>query len=262
MFKTYISVAIAAAVTLSAGSALAASNTAFLTIDQSGSSSLTEDVSGLLVASGNNNFTMLQGSYVGQYFQNGQLVASASSSHPDYWQWDGSSWNWSSTQTATELSLKNISGHGDPDLSFDIFAKNKNASAQTYSFTTVENVVPVVSSANLVHADLTTTMANLSPNTVTQKFELSSDGGVSFTNAGVDITAANAGTFTADASGPIATSWNSMRIVTTFKLAANTTTLTEFSGFASITPVPEPESYAMMLSGLVLLASMAYRRNL
>jgi hypothetical protein len=259
MFKTTISVAIAAAVTLSAGSALAASNTAFLTIEQSGIPSWTEDVSGLLVATGNNNFTMLQGSYVGQYFQNGQLLSSTDASHPDYWQWNGNSWDWSSTQTATELSLKNISGHGDPDLSYDILARNKNGVSQTYTFITGGNIAPVVSSANFVHADLTTDMAN--PNTATQKFELSSNGGATFTNAGVNIGAANGGTFAADASGPMATSWDYMRIVTKFTLAAHTG-ITEFSGFASITPVPEPETYAMMLSGLALLAGMARRRQI
>jgi len=260
MFKTTISVAIAAAVTLTAGSALAANNTAVITITQDDvSTSWEEDISGLLVRTGN-NFSIADNTN-GNYFQNGQFVADASLSHPDYWKWNAStaSWDWTSTQTATELSLKKISGNGDPDLSYDIYAKNKNSVAQTYTFTTVEKIVPVVSSANVVHADLTTDMANT--NSATQKFELSSDGGSTFTNAGVDISAANAGTFMADASGPTATSWDYMRIVTTFKLAANTNTLTEFAGYASITPVPEPESYAMMLSGLVLLAGMAYRRK-
>jgi hypothetical protein len=284
MFKTYISVAVAAAVSLSAGSAFAANNTAILSIQQADGKSWTENVSGLLVVDANNNFSMVNGASTTGIYQDGSFKTTIDTTvHPDYWQWITTNattgvgyWNWHSAETLlgnmpstttsadpwlAVLNLKNVSGHGDPDISYDIFSKNNSNSAQTYTFTTSGNISPVVSSANVVHADLTTDTTN----TATQKFELSSNGGSTFTNAGVDIiTSGTTGTpvtFAANASGPIAASWDYMRTVTTFTLAAKTG-LTEFSGFASITPVPEPESYAMMLSGLVLLASMAYRRKL
>jgi hypothetical protein len=279
MFKTYISVAVAAAVTLSAGSAFAANNTATLTITQADGKSWTEDVSGLLVVDANNNFSMVNGTGNTGIFQNGSFVSSADpSAHPDYWQWKtdstlstGGYWNWHSAETLlgntptsttsadpwlAVLNLKNITGHGDPDLSYDILSKNNSNTAQTYKFTTGGNISPVVGSASDIHAELTTDTTN----TVTQKFELKSGVG-SPVNAGVDINASAPGTFAANAAGPTGSTWDYMQFETTYTLAAHTG-FTEFAGYASITPVPEPESYAMMLSGLVLLASMAYRRKL
>lgn len=284
MFKTHINVAVAAAIALFAGSALAANNTAIFTIEQADGPTWIENVSGLLVVDANNNFTMANGAQ-GGFFQNGQFVNSIDTgAHPDYWQWQTDAktgagyWNWQSSTDGNpmaELSLKNVSGHGDPDLSYAISAVNNSTSTQTYSFAVGEAIIPTVNSANIVHADiagaLTTRDANvtISPfgsNTAIQQFLLSSNNGDSFVNAGVNVgptmSAAGTstyGTFAANASGPIGSTWNYMEIVTKFTLTGKDNA--SLAGFASITPVPEPETYGMMLAGLALLAGMTRRRK-
>jgi hypothetical protein len=253
MFKTYISVAVAAALALSAGGALAANNKANFEVWNSDHTAIlaAEDLSGLLTTNGQ-NFTMLSGTYVGQTYQNG------GSTHPDVWTWNGSSWDWSSNQTATTLNLASIAGHGDPDLSFGIFVTNKSGATQTYNFNASGSISPVVTSAYAAYANLQTTTTTAA----TQKFYLSSDGGVNYVSAGVDISTSAAGSFIANASDYTnTTTFNYMRLVTTFSLTGTQTAPALVSSFASITPVPEPESYTMMLSGLALLAGMAFRRK-
>lgn len=295
MFKTYLSVAVATAVTLSSGAAFAANPNALITITQDDGRIWQEDVTKLLVVDANNNFTMVNGAGTTGYFQDGQFKANVDlSAHVDFWQWktdaNGSYWNWHTAETnsgATPttttssdpwmavLNLKNVSGHGDPDLSYAVSAVNNNTRTQTYTFAVSEEIFPTVSSANAVYADvaggLTTrdgnvTIAPFGTATAIQQFQLSADGGMTFVNAGVDVgpklTAIGTttyGTFAANAAGPTGQTWNFMQITTKFTLTGGDSA--SLAGFASITPVPEPESYAMMLSGLTLLSFLARRRN-
>jgi hypothetical protein len=296
MVKTYISIAVATALAFSVGGAQAANNTAVINIVQSDAigtvTTWSENVSGLLVVDANNNFTMATGT-PGSFFQNGQFVSSVDpQSHPDYWQWkadttlaNGGYWNWHSAQTVdgtastpwqSVLNLKNVSGHGDPDLSYAFSASNNTTYTQTYSFSVGEAILPPEGSANVVYADIAgglntkdgnVTIAPFGTNTTIQQFRLSSDNGLTFINAGVDVgPSLNAtgtttyGPFAATASGPTGSTWNYMEIVTKFTLTAKDNA--SLVGFASITPVPEPGSYAMMLSGIALLAGMARRRKI
>jgi hypothetical protein len=50
-----------------------------------------------------------------------------------------------------------------------------------------------------------------------------------------------------------------MQLTSKFTLSANSRA--SLVGYASITPVPEPENYAMLLSGLGLICFMLRRRN-
>jgi hypothetical protein len=50
-----------------------------------------------------------------------------------------------------------------------------------------------------------------------------------------------------------------MQLTSKFTLSANTRA--SLVGFASITPVPEPDSFAMILAGLGLMGFMSRRRK-
>jgi hypothetical protein len=266
MFKTYISVAVAAALALSAGGALAANNTASITI--TGTTAVNEDVSGLLAPVGK-DFVMVDNTK-GNYFQLGNFFIDVSKLdllHPDYWQWNSTnkSWDMYATQgKSLELTLANVSGHGDPDLSLGLYAYNNSGNNQTYNFSVSSIISPVVSSAYTASATFNAVnMSGGNPTiAATQTFKLF-DVASNSVNPGVDISAAGFGSFSASASHlNNAVTFNSMTLSTQFTLSgASGSSSALVTSFASITPVPEPESYAMMLSGLALLAGMAFRRK-
>lgn len=285
----------AAVLALFSGDSFAANPVATLHIQQSDGRSWTENVTGLLVVDALNNFSLKQGGGTANFFQNGQFVnAVDTASHPDYWQWKSDAttgvnyWGWHSAETLdgstpvstdasnpwmSVLRLNNVSGHGDPDLSYAVSAVNNNTYTQTYTFAVGEEIFPTVNSANIVHADiaggLTTKDGNvtISPfgsSTAIQQFQLSADNGATFFTAGVDVGpqasatgTATYGTYAADASGPTGQTWNYMQIVSKFTLTGKDSA--SLVGFASITPVPEPESYSMLLVGLGLMGFMARR---
>jgi hypothetical protein len=295
-FKKYMRVAISAALSLTAFSALAAKNTAVLTISQADGTVWQEDMTGLLVVDAQNNFSMRQGPTTTGLFQNGTFVSAINTAaHPDFWQWSVDtatsvgSWNWHSSQTViggststsspwmSAISLSNVSGHGDPDLSYAFSAVNNNLTSQTYTFAVGEAILPTVGTANNVYADVaggltgkggsTAAISPFGTNTAIQQFQLSADMGNSFVNAGVDVgpaaSSVGTGTYGAFASntiaGPTGQTWNYMQLTSKFTLSANSRA--SLVGFASVTPVPEPESYAMLLAGLGLVGFMTRRRK-
>lgn len=297
MFKKSITITIAATLAFSVGIAYAANPSALLTIQQSDGKSWQENMTGLLVVDAQNNFTMVQGGNANNFFQNGQFISAVDTIiHPDYWEWNANpttnvgSWNWHSAETISgttpsvtdasnpwmsSLKLNNLSGHGDPDLSYAISASNNSLYTQTYTFAVGEEILPTVSSANLVHADiaggLTTkdsavTISPFGTSATIQQFQLSADNGATFINAGVDvgpqasaIATSTYGTYLADASGPDDQTWNYMQIVSKFTLTAKDSV--SLVGYASITPVPEPETFAMFMAGLTLLGFVSVRRK-
>jgi len=296
MFKKYIGVALAATLTFSTGGALAANPSAVLNITQSDGQIWQENVTNLLVVDAQNNFSLTQGSSATPFFQNGVFVTTVNlASHPDYWQWNatesGGNWSWHSAQTLSGttpvvtdvsnpwmsvLTLNNVSGNGDPDLSYAISAANNSTRAQTYTFAVGEEILPEVNAVNAVHADIaggmtakgggTVTIAPFGTNTAIQKFQLSADSGINFVDTSVNVgPQASAtgtttyGTFTADAAGPTGQTWNYMQLLSTFTLTANSRA--SLVGYASISPVPEPATFAMMFGGLGLIGFVGRRRK-
>ena len=299
MLKKCMHIAVLTALSFSCFNAFAANNTAILTIHQDDGTVWQEDISKLLVVDNENNFTLLQGQGTTGFFQDGLFVeAIDTAAHPDYWQWKvdstthTGSWAWHSAQTISgatpatttgvdpwmaALSLSNISGHGDPDISYAYSAINNNTYNQTYTFAIGEAIVPVGSN-NVVHADIagaltakgagTATISPFGASSSIQKLELSSDNGLNFVNAGVDvgpsasvIGTSTYGIYNNDAVGPSASngqSWNYMQLVSKFTLTGNSRA--SLVGFASIAAVPEPDSYAMLLGGIALLGLISRRR--
>ncbi len=297
MIGKYLCVAVAAVLALSAGNAFAANPTSILTIQQSDGKSWVENVTGLLAVDANGDFTMMQGASTSGFFQNGQFVNTVDTVvHPDYWQWKTDAttgagyWNWHTAETIngttpsftdasnpwmSVLNLNNVSGHGDPDLSYAISAVNNNTYTQTFTFAVGEAILPAVGSANAVHADiagaLTTrdgsvTIAPFGASATIQQFQLSADNGANFVSAGVDVGpqafatgTATYGTFAADASGPTGQTWNYMQIVSKFTLTGKDSA--SLVGYVSISPVPELDTYALMLGGLGMLGLVVRRRK-
>lgn len=289
--------AAAVALTLLAASASAANVSASMTVAQSDGSSWVEDLTGLVVTDAQNNFSMVQGAGTTGFYQNGGFVTAAqTSTHPDYWQWNAStsSWNWHTAQTLdgttpgtattanpwqSTVNLQNFSGHGDPDMIYAVSAINNNTLAQTYTFSFAEAIAPTVSGANSTYAEITGSLTSRTGNvggaTITpvnasgiQSYQLSADNGSTFVNAGVDVggavnvasgTSSFATVSATNPTGPTGQTWNYMRMVSTFTLSGKSAA--SLTGYASITPVPEPQLGSMLLLGLGLIGTIVHRRS-
>ena len=252
---------------LGSGQAMAGSPTATISIAD-GAYSWTEDLgqAGLIKFDPTaGNFAMLQGTH-------GQSITT---DNTDWWVWqDAGYWSWHTADTLNgaymaEMELHSISGLGDPELSYGITVRNNTGRTQTYTITADETIAPPLAGANTVFASingsLTATSGTLQI-AQSQSFRLSADNGSTLIDAGVDLapTYSTGSTGNYSALSPLQAgpqnAWNYMLLSTTFTLSGGKGTVT-VDGYAALTPVPEPESYAMLIAGLGMVGFIARRRR-
>ena len=249
-----------------------------------------EDITNLVALSADGSFNLKTNVTSGgnTYFQNGIFSSTAPSTsvHPDYWTWtpdttvNGGHWNWHSLDTVTpttsapwmtEVNLNNTLGHKTQDINYDYSAQNNTAQTQTYTFSVVEDLNPAVSNPSSVFNQFKANFASNSGSflfnptnpTGAQQFLLSADG-INWVDAGIDVggiysTAIPNALESRTGAGPAGGPWKMMKLQTSFTLGSmNAAAL---NGLATITPIPEPDSYAMFVAGLGLLGFVANRRS-
>ena len=178
-----------------------------------------------------------------------------------------------------------VTGNVDPFLSYSFSAKNNTSSVQTYTFSYGESIVPPVSGAYSIYSDLAgslthgqiSSFAQLAPVlgdldgdglSEIQTLKLSTDGGATFLNAGVDVGQSqsytpNGTTFFGPASAtlignlPFVNYW---QFDVSFSLTPGKDA-TALSGYAEISAIPEPSTYAGIMGAMVLFG-VALRRRL
>ncbi len=251
---------------IGSGQALAGSPTATITIADGGSS-WTENLgqAGLIQFDAlAGNFTMLQGSH-------GQSITT---DNVDWWVWqDAGYWSWHTADTfngayMAEMELHGISGKGDPELSYGITVKNNTGRTQTYTIVADETIAPPLGSANTVFASINGSLAATSGTlqiSQSQSFKLAA-GASPLVGAGVDLAQvySTSGSGSFSASSPVVggpqNAWDYMQLSTTFTLSGGKGSAT-VEGYASITAVPEPDRYAMLLAGLGMVGLIVRRRQ-
>lgn len=167
---------------------------------------------------------------------------------------------WRTSVTFTAL------GNIDPDMSYGFFAKNNTNTTQTYTVSYGESIAPTINGNYTLHADISGSVTNPSGTgavnvsqvpgfTKLQAVRLSSDGGTTFVNGGVDVgNAYTSGTFgsqpygndSADTTGT--GNYNYWDFKTQFTLSAKDTIA--LTGYTEITAVPEPASWILPVLGL------------
>ncbi len=176
-------------------------------------------------------------------------------------------------------------GNVDPFMSYSFSAKNNTTANQTFTFSYGESIVPPVSGGYSIYSDLagSLTHGQISPFaqiapvlgdldgdgiSEIQTLKLSTDGGLTFLNAGVDLGAAQSLTPSGTTIfGPISDTVTGNLALVNYWQFDVAFTLTPgkdaaaLSGYAEITAIPEPATYGSLMGGFVFLGIMMRRRS-
>lgn len=188
-------------------------------------------------------------------------------------------WFWTSVPTVDvgggevkptfEIELSQVSGNVDPFMTYSFRAVNNGATPLTFTFSQGISLIPTVSPDTEVRASLGysltdgtggLTLAPTGANPAVSMFELSSNNGVTFVEAGPDVqlgdskTAGAGGSAAYSFGGPTwypgeAGTFNYMRARTEFSLTGGRD-VAVLTGRIEVTPVPEPSTYALIGLGL------------
>ncbi|MBC7702013.1 PEP-CTERM sorting domain-containing protein [Aquabacterium sp.] len=157
-------------------------------------------------------------------------------------------------------------GNIDPYMSYGFFAKNNTSTTQSYTVSYGESIAPTINGDYTLHADISGSVTNPSGTgsvsvsqvpgfTKLQAVRLSSDGGSTFVNGGVNVGNAYTsgsvgsqpyGNDSADTTGT--GNYNYWDFKTQFTLSAKDTIA--LTGYTEITAVPEPASWMLPVLGL------------
>lgn len=168
-------------------------------------------------------------------------------------------------------------GNVDPEMSYGFIAKNNTNTTQTYTVTYGESIVPEISGNYALHADISGSVTNpIGTGNVNlsqvpgfnkiQAVRLSTDGGATFVNGGVDVGNAYAssqtgsqayGNDSADTTG--ISSFNYWEFKTQFQLSPKDTAV--LTGYAEIAAVPEPESWILPTLALAAFGGARLRKK-
>jgi hypothetical protein len=178
-----------------------------------------------------------------------------------------------------------LAANVDPFMTYGLSVRNNTGSTNNYSFTFAESLVPPVNGLYNIYADISGSLVNGVANsalnlgttaggTIQKVFLKESAYGGAY-SAGVDVGLASlnagapAGSTTyfgnglqnASASGTSgAFTYDSWEFRTNFSLSGGNDVAT-LSGYAEISPIPELETYAMFLAGLLGMGMMLRRRS-
>lgn len=179
---------------------------------------------------------------------------------------------------AASLIVTHLGGLIDPSMDYGFYIQNNTAGAQTYTVTYGQSIEPTVQGAYTIEAHIAGALSNtdgaatLTPAgtaTLIQQVQLSSDGGQTFVNAGVDVGpaatvsgyAGTYGPYSAQASGVAPSAgFNHWGFVTSFTLSGNKDVFVA-SGSATITPVPEPSTWLLALGAVGVFVGLRGRQT-
>ena len=199
------------------------------------------------------------------------------------------SWHTDSQTNGVWDSVVQLKANGnvDPFMSYSFSAKNNTTLNQSFTFSYGESIVPPVTGGYSIYSDVAgslthgaiTPFAQLTPTlgdfdgdgiSEIQTLKLSTDGGLTFLNAGVDLggiqqSGALGGT---TIFGPISgTVTGNLASIDYWQFDVGFTLTpgkdaAALSGYAEITAIPEPATYAALMGGAVLMGVALRRRRL
>jgi len=192
--------------------------------------------------------------------------------------------------TSPWLSIVQLqaTGNVDPFMSYSFAAKNNTTANQTFAFSYGESIVTPVASNYSINADvagslthaaispvaqLTPTLGDFDGDGIAeiQTLKLSTDNGLTFTNAGVDVGPTQSrtptgtlpfGTYSDAKIGSLA-SVNYWQFDVAFSLTPNkdAASLSGSADIESLSNIPEPSTYALLVSTVALGAVLLRRRR-
>lgn len=182
----------------------------------------------------------------------------------------------SSNPWAASLIVTHLGGLIDPSMDYGFYFKNNSSGTQTYSVTYGQSIEPIITGAYTIEADIAGAMTNVDGSTsvqpnhasgLIQRVMLSSNGGETFVNGGVNVGpgavatgTSTYGPYSAQNSGVAPTGgYDYWAFQTTFTLSGNKDVFVA-NGSATITPAPVPEPASVALA-LTALGAMAWRQR-